>query len=80
MTVEVVRDALLWCFVINVGILLLWSLLFMMAHHWIYRLHSLWFKLSEESFNAIHYTGILFYKTIIFVFFLIPYIALWIVH
>ena len=80
MTVEVVRDALLWCFVINAGILLLWSLMILVARDWIYRLHSRWFKLSEESFDAIHYAGIVFYKTTIFVFFLVPYIALWIVR
>lgn len=80
MTIEVVRDALLWCWVINVGMLLFWSLMFLVARDWIYRLHSRWFKLSEESFNTIHYAGILFLKTTIFVFFLVPYIALWIVH
>lgn len=80
MTVEVVRDALLWCFVINAGLLLFWSLLLMLAHDWIYRLHTRWIKLSEESFNAIHYAGIAFFKITIFVFFLVPYIALWMVR
>jgi hypothetical protein len=40
MTIEVVRRALLWCTVINYGILLMWFLVFILAHDWIYNLHG----------------------------------------
>ena len=79
MTVDIVRDALLWCFIINMGLLLLWFVMFMFAHDWIYRVHGRWFKLSVEQFDSIHYAGMAFYKTAIFVFNLVPYIALCIV-
>lgn len=79
MTIDTVRDVLLWCFVINVGLLLWWFLFFTLAHDWLYRFHGKWFKLSMESFNAIHYGGMAFFKICIFVFNLVPYIALQIV-
>jgi hypothetical protein len=38
MSVEVVRGALLWCAIINYGLLLVWFLLFVLPHGWLYRL------------------------------------------
>ena len=79
MTVDVVRNALLWCSVINIALLLWWFLLILTARRLIYRIHGRWFKMSEETFDAIHYAGILFFKVFIFVFNVIPYCALLIV-
>ena len=79
MTVQIVRDTLLWCSIINIAFLLWWFLVLTFAHDWVYRMHSKWFKLSPESFDAIHYAAIAFYKLCIFLFYIIPYIALHIV-
>ena len=79
MTVDLVRDALLWCFIINIGILLWWFLFFTLAHDWVYQFHGKWFKLPVEKFDTIHYAGIAFYKICIFVFNIVPYFALCIV-
>ncbi|MCP4252777.1 MAG: hypothetical protein GY775_05110 [Candidatus Scalindua sp.] len=79
MTIDLVREALLWCFIINIGILLWWFLFFTLAHDWVYRFHGRWFKLSVEKFDTIHYTGMAFYKICIFVFNIVPYFALCIV-
>ena len=79
MTIELVRDALLWCFIINIGILLWWFLFFSLAHDWVYRFHGRWFKLPVEKFDAIHYAAMAFYKICIFVFNIVPYFALCIV-
>ena len=79
MTVDIVRNALLWCFIINMGLLLWWFVMFMFAHDWMYRFHGKWFKLSVEQFDSIHYAGMAIFKTAIFVFNLVPYIALCIV-
>ncbi len=76
MTIDVVREALLWCFVINMGLLLWWFAIFTFAHDWVYRVHGKWFKLSVEQFDSIHYAGIAFFKIAIFVFNFVPYIAL----
>ena len=76
MTLDILRGVLGWCAVINIGMLLLWFLFLAFAHDWIYRMHSKWFKIPAETFNAIHYTGIVFLKIVIFVFNIIPYFAL----
>ena len=79
MNIETLSSFFLWCFIINVGILLYWFAFIALARGFVYRLHSRWFKISEEQFNAIHYTMIGAFKIFIFVFNLVPYIALQIV-
>jgi len=79
MTLEAIRSALAWCTLINWGILLWWFLFFALAHDWLYSIHSKWFNISVEKFDTIHYTGIAFYKILIFMFNFIPYLALRIV-
>ncbi len=79
MTIDLVRDALLWCFIINIGILLWWFLFFALAHDWVYQFHGKWFKLSVDKFDTIHYAGMAFFKICIFVFNIVPYFALCIV-
>ena len=79
MTIDLVRDALLWCFIINIGILLWWFLFFTLAHDWVYQFHGKWFKLSVDKFDAIHYAGMAFFKICIFLFNIVPYFALRIV-
>ncbi|RKY33760.1 MAG: hypothetical protein DRP78_07230 [Candidatus Omnitrophota bacterium] len=79
MTIDLVRDTLLWCSVINIGLLLWWLLIFTLAHNWIYQFHKKWFNLSIEKFDAIHYAGIAFFKICIFIFNIVPYFALRIV-
>ncbi len=76
MTVAMIRELLGWCCVINIGLLLWWFLIILFAHNWIYRIHGKWFKMSKETFDAIHYAGIAFFKIAIFVFNIVPYIAL----
>jgi len=79
MTVEIIRNFLAWCSIINVGVLIYWWLFFTLAHGFVYRIHGKWFKLSVEKFDAIHYTGMAFYKMSIILFNIVPYIALRIV-
>jgi hypothetical protein len=79
MTIELLRNILGWCAVMNLGLLLWWALFFMFAHDVVYRLHGKWFKLSAERFDAIHYAGMAFFKIAIFVFNIVPYFALRIV-
>ena len=79
MTVEILRDFLAWCSVINIGLLLFWVLWLMLLHDFVYRIHGKWFKMSVERFDAIHYAGIAFFKICIIVFKIVPYLALRIV-
>ncbi len=54
MTTTGITEFLLWCVGINYGLLLLWFGVFAFAHDWMYRLHSGGFRLSVETFDAIH--------------------------
>ena len=76
MSIAVVRDVLLWCTVLNYGVLLVWFLFFLLAHDWIYGLHRRWFHLSIDQFDTLHYAGMALYKIGILLFNLVPYIAL----
>lgn len=79
MTIELAREILGWCVVINLGILLWWFAFFIFAHDLVYKLHSKWFSISVEKFDAIHYSGMAFFKLTVFIFNLAPYLALLIV-
>ena len=76
MSIEILTGFLAWCIVINYGILILWFLVFVFARDWIYYMHSKWYPISSAQFNAINYAGIAFYKILVLVFILVPYIAL----
>ncbi len=80
MTVELVRNFLLCCAVINYAVLLLWAVLVLMPHAWMYRLWGRWFRLSAEQFDAINFAGIVFYKVGIILFNLVPLVSWWIVR
>ncbi len=76
MSLEMVRRTLLWCAVINYGVLLVWWLFFLFAHEWMYQLHGRWSHLAVEQFDALHYAGMALYKIGILLLNLVPYIAL----
>jgi hypothetical protein len=77
MTTSEIKGVLLWCVGINYGVLLVWFGVFVYAHDWMYRLHTRWFKLSVENFDALHYLGISIYKIGIILLNLVPLIALY---
>ena len=55
---------------------MVWFLAFVLARDWIYGIHIKFFRISPEQFNAANYAGISFYKILVIVFNLAPYIAL----
>ena len=77
MTIAVTRTFLLWCTVINYGVLLLWFLVFVFAHDWIHRMHSRWFHMSHEQLDALHYAGMSMFKIGILLFNLVPFVVLY---
>jgi hypothetical protein len=75
MDLSLVQTFLLYCAAINYGILLLWFAVFTLAHDAVYRLHTRWFRLSRESFDALNYGGVAVYKIGIVLFVLVPLLA-----
>ena len=76
MTIEVVRHALLWCSVIDYGLLLVWFLIFRFPHHWIHQWWGQWFGLSAERCDMISAASMVVFKTGILLFNIVPYVAL----
>jgi hypothetical protein len=62
MNIETVRRVLLWCKLINYGILLIWFFVFVLSHDGMYQLHGRWFDLSVDQFDMLHYSGMSIYK------------------
>jgi hypothetical protein len=79
MTTNEIRDFLLCCVIVNYVFLFIWAGAFILAHDWMYWLHSRWFKIPVETFDAIHYAGLAIYKIAVILFNLVPLIAFWIV-
>jgi len=75
-----ISDFLLYSALINMGLLLWWVSFFIFGRSVIYRMHCRWFKISEERFDTIHYSGMALYKICIFVFNIVPYFALMLIN
>jgi hypothetical protein len=80
MSIEVTCKFLLWCTVLNYGILLVWFMFFVFAHDWIQRIHCRWFRLSRDQFDALHYAGMTIFKVGIMLFNLVPFVVLYVVR
>jgi hypothetical protein len=76
MSVAMVRNALLWCSVINYSLLVLWVLLYLLSRDCFYRVSGKWFRISREQYDTMQYGGIIIYKLGIVLFNIVPYIAL----
>ncbi len=76
MTVEFVRSFFGWCALINYAVLIIWWLMFSFGRDWMRSVHGKWFEISNERFNEIHYQLMGWFKLLIFVFNLVPYLVL----
>jgi len=80
MSLQNLRDTLLWCFIINYGVLIFWTLTVVLHWDWPYELSAKLFNVPREKVNSINFTGIVIYKSVNICFFLVPYLALLIVN
>ncbi len=76
MTVEIMLRFLGWSSVFNIVILLIWVGWIILFHDYIFKMHGKWFRLNKEDFGALHYKGLTFYKILILVFNVVPYLVL----
>lgn len=77
MPVDQIKTFLWWSLCVNYAILLVWFGAFMFAHDALYRLHRRWFKLSLDTFDALHYGAIAAYKIGVLLLNLVPLAALY---
>ena len=76
MTLELLRDFFLNCLWINLGVLIFWTIMFIVAKDIIYTTHTKWFKISRERFDEMLYMIIGMYKVGFILFVVAPYLAL----
>jgi len=76
MTTELLTAFFMWCTIINFALLMISFVLMTLAKEWIYKIHSRWFNLSKENFDTVLYCFLGAYKLLVWVFCIIPWIAL----
>ena len=79
MSLELFIKILAWSTAINIAIFIFWFIIFISARDLMYKVHTKLFKMSEETFSAMHYGGLGIYRMLILIFNLIPYLILRIV-
>lgn len=67
---------LLWSLAFNYLVLFVWFFAFVFVRDGLRRLHGRWFRLTDATFDAIHYGGMAVYKIGILLFNLAPLVAL----
>lgn len=76
MTMQMLQSFFMWCSIINIILLMIIFAIFTMAKEWVYKTHSRWFNISKPAFDMILYCFLGFYKLLVWVFCIIPWIAL----
>ena len=76
MDIQTLTSFFMWCTIINVGLLIFLALIYLVAPNLIYRLQSRWIPISRETFDVVFYSFIGFFKVVVLVFNVVPWIAL----
>ena len=79
MNIEMLSKFFLWCSIINISASILIFLVVVIGRKKIYRIHSKLFNVSEEKTAETIYSSMINYKTFVWFFNIIPYIAIQIV-
>ncbi len=79
MNTDAIKALLLYSLAFNYAILIIWFGVFSFAHDWMYRIHSRWFRLSVEVFDALHYGSMALYKVGVLLLNVAPLVALWLI-
>ena len=79
MDIQTLTSFFMWCTIINTGFLIFLALVFMLAPNLTYRLQSKFIPITRETFNIVFYSFIGFFKVVVLVFNVVPWIALLII-
>ena len=84
MNIALAREFFLWCTVINYGVLIVWWAIIRCAHddlyHLVKRLFGRSFVISVVRMDEIQFTVMTLYKIGVFLFNLVPFVALCIIR
>ncbi len=79
MIIQTLTTFFMWCTIINGGLLVLWTTIYMMAPDLVYRTQSTFFPIPRETFDVVFYSFIGLFKIVFLVFVVVPYVALLII-
>ncbi|WP_299469119.1 DUF6868 family protein [uncultured Gimesia sp.] len=76
MDLQTLTSFFMWCTIFDGGLLIFWTLFCLFAPNLVYRVQSVWFPMSRETFDVVIYSFIGAFKLLFIVFNLVPYLAL----
>ena len=79
MDIQTLTTFFMWCTIINLGLLILTSLVCIFLADFSYRMNNRFFSISRETFDIAFFSFIGLFKIFVIVFNLVPYIALLII-
>ncbi len=79
MTIETLTAFFMWCTIINSGLLVLWTLIFLCAPDLVYRMQRKFFPISKEEFTLVFYGFLGVFKIFVLVFNAVPWVVLLII-
>ena len=79
MDIPTLTNLFMWCTIINGGLLILWTVMFMFAPSLVYTTQRRWFPIPRETFDVVLYCFLGAFKILFLVFNLVPLVALLIV-
>lgn len=79
MDIQTLTSFFMWCSIINFGFLIFLALIYMLAPNLAYQLQSKFIPISRETFDIVFYSFIGFFKVVVLVFNVVPWIALLII-
>ena len=80
LTPERITKVLVICFLLTIGLLLIWFVGYLAVDDLAFRIHATMFEIDRREFDLIMYGGMTLLKFVAVVFFLVPYVALKIVQ
>ena len=79
MDIQTLTSFFMWCSIINIGMLFFLAFIYMLAPNLTYRLQSKFIPISRETFDIVFYSFLGFFKVVVLVFNVVPWIALLII-
>jgi hypothetical protein len=79
MILQTLTTFFMWCTIINAGLLVFWTVIYMSAPDLVYRTQSKFFPIPRETFDVVFYSFIAVFKIVVLVFVVVPYVALLII-
>ena len=79
MDIQTLTSFFMWCTIINTGVLFFLGLIYLLTPNLAYQLQSRWIPVSRETFDVVFYSFMGFFKAIVLVFNVVPWIALLII-